>query len=46
MLTPLYPPGSFEPVDQHGDGAGGKRQPVAELALRERARRFEVLERV
>ena len=46
MLTPLYPPGSFEPVDQHGDGAGGERQPVAELALRERPSRFKVLERV
>jgi hypothetical protein len=42
----VHPPGPLEPVDQHGDGAGGEREPVAEVPLGQRAVRLQVLERV
>ena len=42
----VHPPGPLQPVDQHGDGAGGQRQPVAEVFLGERAVRLQVLERI
>jgi hypothetical protein len=42
----VYPPGSLQPVDQHGDRAGGQRQPLAEVPLGKRAVRLQVLERV
>ena len=36
----------LEPVHEHGDRPRGERQPLAELALGQRAVGFEVLERV
>jgi len=42
----VHPPGPLQPVDQHGDGAGGQRQPVAEVFLGERAVRLQVLKRI
>ena len=42
----VHPPGPLQSVDQHGDGAGGQRQPLAEVPLGQRAVRLQVLERV
>jgi hypothetical protein len=42
----VHPPGPLQPVDQHGDGAGGQGQPLAEVPLGKRAVRLQVLERV
>jgi hypothetical protein len=33
----VHPPGPLQPVDQHGDGAGGQGQPLAEVPLGQRA---------
>ena len=46
MRATADPPGSFKPVDQHGDRPGGQGEPGAEFALRQRSRGFKVLERV
>jgi hypothetical protein len=46
MGAAVHPPGPLQPVDQHGDGAGSQRQPVAEVLLGERAVRLQMLERI
>ena len=46
MRAAVHPSGPLQPVDQHGDGAGGEGQPLAEISLGERAVRLQVLERV
>ena len=46
MGTAPDPPRLLEPVHEHGDRPRGERQPVAELALGQRAVGLEVLERV
>jgi len=43
VRTAAHPPGPLQSVDQHGDGAGGQRQPLAEVPLGQRAVRLQVL---